>query len=110
SVRPPVLTRRLLSRENGKPVLKPNRPLILKDSVGNRKPRKGEASCVTEMSLLMACWKQNNFVDSLCSNEINTFYTCVHKAERQKLLSGELIENCIYTQTSFFQLIKSLRP
>ncbi|XP_007575591.1 PREDICTED: coiled-coil-helix-coiled-coil-helix domain-containing protein 1 [Poecilia mexicana] len=72
---------RLLSRENGKPVLKPNRPLILKDSVGNRKPRKGEASCVTEMSLLMACWKQNNFVDSLCSNEINTFYTCVHKAE-----------------------------
>lgn len=32
---------RLLSRENGKPVLKPNRPLVLKDSVANKKPKKG---------------------------------------------------------------------
>ncbi|KAM4730370.1 small ribosomal subunit protein mS37 [Anableps anableps] len=72
---------RMLSRQNGKPALKPNRPLVLKDSVANRKPKKGEASCITEMSLLMACWKQNNFVDSFCSNEVNTFYTCVQKAQ-----------------------------
>lgn len=36
-----------------------------------------EASCITEMALLMACWKQNNFVDSLCFSEMKSFYTCV---------------------------------
>ncbi|XP_006808374.1 coiled-coil-helix-coiled-coil-helix domain-containing protein 1 [Neolamprologus brichardi] len=72
---------RLLRGQNGKPVLKPNRALVLKDAVANRKPKKGEASCITEMSVLMACWKQNNFVDTLCSNEINSFYMCVEKAQ-----------------------------
>ncbi len=32
---------RLLSRQDGKPVLKPNRPLALKDAVANRKLKKG---------------------------------------------------------------------
>lgn len=32
---------RLLSRQNGKPVLKPNRTLALKDAVANRKLKKG---------------------------------------------------------------------
>ncbi|CAN9500191.1 unnamed protein product [Ophioblennius macclurei] len=73
---------RLLTREKGKPVLKPNRALVLKDEVANRKPRKGEASCITEMSLLMACWKQNNFVDSLCGSEVQNFYTCVSEAQK----------------------------
>ncbi|XP_038593681.1 coiled-coil-helix-coiled-coil-helix domain-containing protein 1 [Micropterus salmoides] len=72
---------RLLSRQNGKPVLKPNKTLALKDAVANRKLKKGEATCVTEMSVMMACWKQNNFVDGLCSNEMNAFYTCVAKAQ-----------------------------
>lgn len=72
---------RLLSRQNGKPVLKPNRTLALRDAVANRKPKKGEATCITEMSILMVCWKQNNFVDSLCSNEMKSFYTCVEKAQ-----------------------------
>ncbi|XP_034538418.1 coiled-coil-helix-coiled-coil-helix domain-containing protein 1 [Notolabrus celidotus] len=72
---------RLLSRQNGKPVLKPNRALVLKDSVANRKPKKGEATCVTEMSVLMVCWKQNNFVDGLCSDETRSFYNCVEKAK-----------------------------
>ncbi|XP_019959112.1 small ribosomal subunit protein mS37 [Paralichthys olivaceus] len=72
---------RLLSRHKGKPVLKPNRTLALRDAVANRKLQKGEASCITEMSVLMACWKQNTFVDGLCSNEINTFYACVKEAQ-----------------------------
>ncbi|CAL1577725.1 unnamed protein product [Knipowitschia caucasica] len=73
--------RRLLSRQNGKPVLRPTRPLSLKDAVANRKPHKGEATCITEMSLLMACWKQNNFVEDLCSTEVQNFYSCVHSAQ-----------------------------
>ncbi|KAK2848613.1 hypothetical protein Q5P01_008447 [Channa striata] len=72
---------RLISRRDGKPVLKPNRPLVLRDAVANRKLKRGEATCVTEMSLLMACWKQNNFVDGLCFEEMNTFYACVEKAQ-----------------------------
>uniref|UniRef100_A0A3P8RQZ4 Coiled-coil-helix-coiled-coil-helix domain containing 1 n=1 Tax=Amphiprion percula TaxID=161767 RepID=A0A3P8RQZ4_AMPPE len=43
--------------------------------------RLSEATCITEISILMACWKQNNFVDSLCCNETNAFYTCVAKAQ-----------------------------
>lgn len=72
---------RLISRQNGKPVLKPNRTLALRDAVANRKLKKGEATCVTEMSVLMACWKQNNFVDGLCSNELKGFETCVKNAQ-----------------------------
>ncbi|KAF1376146.1 hypothetical protein PFLUV_G00227680 [Perca fluviatilis] len=72
---------RLLSRQDGKPALKPNRPLVLRDAVANRKLKKGEATCITEMSVMMACWKQNNFVDGLCSSEMNAFYTCVNKAQ-----------------------------
>lgn len=40
-----------------------------------------EASCVTEMALLMACWKQNDFNSKLCSNELTVFYTCIEKAQ-----------------------------
>ncbi|XP_051937148.1 coiled-coil-helix-coiled-coil-helix domain-containing protein 1 [Hippocampus zosterae] len=72
---------RMLCKQNGKPVLKPNKPLVLKDSVTNRKPPKGEATCITELSVMMACWKQNNFVESLCSKEMGDFYSCVGKAQ-----------------------------
>ncbi|XP_077469492.1 small ribosomal subunit protein mS37 [Stigmatopora argus] len=72
---------RLLSKQNGKPVLKPNKPLVLKDRVTSRKPKKGEATCITELSIMMACWKQNNFVESLCSQEMDEFSFCVKKAQ-----------------------------
>ncbi|CAL8258546.1 unnamed protein product [Lota lota] len=72
---------RMLSKENGKALLKPNKPLVLKDEVANRKMKKGEATCITEMTTMMACWKQNNFVDALCPGEMRTFYTCVEKAQ-----------------------------
>ncbi|XP_077585071.1 small ribosomal subunit protein mS37 [Stigmatopora nigra] len=72
---------RLLSKQNGKPVLKPNKALVLKDRVTSRKPKKGEATCITELSIMMACWKQNNFVESLCSQEMDEFSSCVKKAQ-----------------------------
>ncbi|NP_001290594.1 coiled-coil-helix-coiled-coil-helix domain-containing protein 1 [Esox lucius] len=75
---------RMLSKNQKKPLLKPNKPLVLKDEVANRKMNKGEATCVTEMSMMMACWKQNNFVDALCSNEMQSFYKCVEKAQIAK--------------------------
>uniref|UniRef100_A0A8C5QY71 Coiled-coil-helix-coiled-coil-helix domain containing 1 n=1 Tax=Leptobrachium leishanense TaxID=445787 RepID=A0A8C5QY71_9ANUR len=72
---------KLLSRRGGKPLLKPNRALVLADRVANRKLGLGEASCVTEMSVMMACWKQNAFGDAACSNEIDAFFTCAKKAQ-----------------------------
>uniref|UniRef100_A0A8C7W5D1 Coiled-coil-helix-coiled-coil-helix domain containing 1 n=1 Tax=Oncorhynchus mykiss TaxID=8022 RepID=A0A8C7W5D1_ONCMY len=67
----------MLSRKQKKNVLKPNKPLSLKDEVTG-KLRKGiDAMCITEMSMMMACWKQNNFADALCSNEMQSFYKCI---------------------------------
>lgn len=86
----------MLNRRHQKPVLKPNKPLALRDEVGNRKIKKGEASCLTEMSVMVACWKQNNFVEALCSNEMQSFYKCVEKAqaarsEQQAVGQGRLL-------------------
>lgn len=30
---------------------------------------------------MMACWKQNDFNDTACAEEIRMFYDCVAKAE-----------------------------
>ncbi|XP_006630947.1 small ribosomal subunit protein mS37 [Lepisosteus oculatus] len=79
-----VKVRRLLSKEMGKPVLKPNKPLALRNEVANKKMRLGEASCITEMSLLMACWKESNFSDAACSKEVQTFYQCTAQAQAER--------------------------
>ncbi|KAM4704476.1 small ribosomal subunit protein mS37 [Rhinophrynus dorsalis] len=75
---------KLLSRRNGKPVLKPNKALALANTVANRKPKLGEASCITEMSVMMACWKQNTFSDTACAKEIQVFFDCIAKAQADK--------------------------
>ncbi|XP_076980493.1 small ribosomal subunit protein mS37 [Tamandua tetradactyla] len=64
-----------------RPVLKPNKPLILANRVGERRREKGEATCITEMSVMMACWKQNEFRDEACRKEIQEFFNCASKAE-----------------------------
>jgi len=87
---------RLVSKQQKRPVLKPNRPLYLKDSVANKKPKKGEATCITEMSQMMVCWKQNNFVEALCSNEMKSFYTCVEKAQAEARSKSDQMDS---TQT-----------
>lgn len=81
---------RMLSRQEKKPILKPNKPLALKDEVASRKMKKGEATCVTEMSMMMACWKQNNFVDALCAKEMKSFYGCVEKAQAEMKAKSKL--------------------
>uniref|UniRef100_A0A8C3S8Y3 Uncharacterized protein n=1 Tax=Chelydra serpentina TaxID=8475 RepID=A0A8C3S8Y3_CHESE len=47
-----------------------------------------EATCTTEMSLLMACWKQNEFSDAACAKEIQTFYDCVAKTDMGARIAG----------------------
>ncbi|NXM38466.1 CHCH1 protein, partial [Gymnorhina tibicen] len=50
-------------------------------AVANRREQPTEATCITEMSVMMACWKQNDFNDAPCAEEIRMFYDCVAKAE-----------------------------
>ncbi|KAJ6614780.1 hypothetical protein lerEdw1_015146 [Lerista edwardsae] len=64
-----------------RPPVKPPRPLVLGNQVSNRRLKLGEATCVTEMSLMMACWKRNEFNDAVCAKEIQTFLDCAAKAE-----------------------------
>ncbi|KAM9380107.1 small ribosomal subunit protein mS37 isoform 2-T2 [Phaethornis superciliosus] len=84
AVYPPWVTRwvsgqwRLRKRP---PAIRPTRPLVLANKVANRREQAGEATCITEMSVMMACWKQNDFNDAACTEEIRMFYDCVAKAE-----------------------------
>ncbi|KAB1270714.1 Coiled-coil-helix-coiled-coil-helix domain-containing protein 1 [Camelus dromedarius] len=64
-----------------KPILKPKKPLVLANHVGERRREKGEATCITEMSVMMACWKQNEFRDEACRKEIQDFFDCASRAE-----------------------------
>ncbi|NXO75366.1 CHCH1 protein, partial [Sitta europaea] len=48
-----------------------------------------EATCITEMSVMMACWKQNDFNDTPCAKEIKMFYDCVAKAENERKNQNE---------------------
>ncbi|ELK09528.1 coiled-coil-helix-coiled-coil-helix domain-containing protein 1 [Pteropus alecto] len=75
-----------------KPILKPNKPLILANRVGERRRERGEATCITEMSVMMACWKQNEFRDETCRKEIQDFFDCASKAEaarKMRSIQGE---------------------
>ncbi|XP_026566758.1 coiled-coil-helix-coiled-coil-helix domain-containing protein 1 [Pseudonaja textilis] len=69
--------------------IKAKLPLVLGDRVSNRRLKLGEASCVTEMALMMACWKANEFSDSACAKEITTFFECAAKAEAKKKATPE---------------------
>ncbi|XP_059518336.1 small ribosomal subunit protein mS37 [Myotis daubentonii] len=75
-----------------KPVLKPSKPLILANRIGERRRDRGEATCITEMSVMMACWKQNEFRDEACRKEIQDFFDCASKAEaarKMRSIQGE---------------------
>ncbi|XP_050544748.1 coiled-coil-helix-coiled-coil-helix domain-containing protein 1 [Daktulosphaira vitifoliae] len=61
-------------------------PLKLKNSVSGKGDRSKERACVHEMSIMFACFKKNEFDQSLCSEEINKFQTCskIHQVEKYK--------------------------
>ncbi|XP_073416149.1 small ribosomal subunit protein mS37 isoform X2 [Dendrobates tinctorius] len=48
-----------------------------------------EATCITEMSVLMACWKENAFSDSACSTAIKVFYDCVAREQKARKLGAQ---------------------
>ncbi|EMP27128.1 coiled-coil-helix-coiled-coil-helix domain-containing protein 1 [Chelonia mydas] len=90
-VYPAWLGRLATRQQRWVPTMCPTRPLVLANQVANCRLHLGEAMCTTEMSLPMACWKQNEFSDAACAKEIQTFYDCVAKtdAEHKERLKQE---------------------
>uniref|UniRef100_A0A8C4QIA0 CHCH domain-containing protein n=1 Tax=Eptatretus burgeri TaxID=7764 RepID=A0A8C4QIA0_EPTBU len=65
--------------------LKPHREMALLDRVANQRRPGEESPCVTEITVLMACWKTNNFEDLKCSDEIAAFRKCIATAKVSQL-------------------------
>ncbi|XP_054774146.1 small ribosomal subunit protein mS37-like [Lytechinus pictus] len=61
-----------------------SKPLALRDRVSLKKAKPEAATCITEMAVLMSCWKQHEFSDADCSEEISLFNKCLADAELLK--------------------------
>lgn len=56
-------------------------PPVLRNYVSNKRDKSTAAYCVEEMSIMMACWKRNDFNQQRCSNELRSFHKCVVEAQ-----------------------------
>ncbi|XP_030759377.1 coiled-coil-helix-coiled-coil-helix domain-containing protein 1 [Sitophilus oryzae] len=54
-------------------------PLKLKKRVSGKATKGSEVCCLHEMSILFACFKANDFNQSMCSKEIESFQKCYTK-------------------------------
>ncbi|KAJ8022779.1 Coiled-coil-helix-coiled-coil-helix domain-containing protein 1 [Holothuria leucospilota] len=61
-----------------------NKPFKLRDRVSLRRTKQGAASCISEMAVLMSCWKENDYSDKKCSKELETFNKCVAAAAAER--------------------------
>lgn len=52
------------------------RPMKLKSSVRCSRKDPGRSPCMQEMAALMSCWKNSEFSDLSCSEEIRQFVHC----------------------------------
>lgn len=68
----------------GKRIPESGKPFALIDKVASKSEAKGAATCLGEMSVLLDCWKGNNFSDAACAKEIVSFNTCVTDARAVK--------------------------
>lgn len=51
-------------------------PLKLKPVVSGKGEKSSDVCCIYEMSVMLSCFKDNDFDQSLCSKEIDMFKTC----------------------------------
>lgn len=71
-------------------------PLKLRGFVSGKSDSISEVSCIHEMSVMFACFKDNDFNQSLCSKEIDKFQRCytshltTKKAKKEKEAKGIL--------------------
>ncbi|XP_067671222.1 small ribosomal subunit protein mS37-like [Haliotis asinina] len=58
-------------------------PPILKDSVPETGGKTKVAVCLQQMNVMMACWKNNDFNERKCSEEIKAFSECIEKSNTE---------------------------
>lgn len=84
---PQVLSKKYATRE---PVPFQERlPLKLKNRVSGKGDNSNNVSCLYEMSLLFACFKENDFNQTLCSKEIANFQKCFTESTAKKTIRKE---------------------
>ncbi|XP_072165364.1 small ribosomal subunit protein mS37-like [Diadema setosum] len=100
----------IIMRNHYKPTeyINMSKPLALRDKVSLKRTRAEAATCITEMAVLMSCWKQHDFNDSDCSEEINLFNKCIAEAEatrRQLTQAGKTGSNQRLTSKQLNELL-----
>ncbi|XP_019357971.1 PREDICTED: coiled-coil-helix-coiled-coil-helix domain-containing protein 1 isoform X2 [Gavialis gangeticus] len=71
--------------------IRPPLPLVLDNRVLERRQEQPERPCLTEMMLLMSCWKKNEFSDPPCAGEIRAFHDCLAKS-KEKFTEQQSVE------------------
>lgn len=51
-------------------------PLRLKERVSGKSDSQEDVACLQEMAILLACMKNNDMAEPMCSKEIGTFRSC----------------------------------
>lgn len=59
-------------------------PLKLKAGVSGKGQKTSEACCIYEMSVMFACLKDNDFQQSMCGKEIESFQKCYSNNMKEK--------------------------
>lgn len=74
-------------------------PPVLRDYVSNKSDKSTSAQCVEEMSVMMACWKRNDFNQQRCSQELANFNKCAvaakaaEKVAKEAAREGKAVDN-----------------
>ncbi|XP_066960593.1 small ribosomal subunit protein mS37 [Macrobrachium rosenbergii] len=70
-------------------------PISLRDHVSGKSDKQKNVACIQELSVMLACLKDNDFSDSRCFKEINALKSCNEKymnSERLKKLQDRTSE------------------
>ncbi|XP_017768519.1 PREDICTED: coiled-coil-helix-coiled-coil-helix domain-containing protein 1 [Nicrophorus vespilloides] len=88
-------------------------PLKLKQRVSGKGDNSSDVCCIQEMSLMLACFKLNEFDQSLCSKEVQNFSKCyqghLQTKQKQKEMDEKGILRMGERNLSHKQLNKYLR-
>ncbi|KAJ8934128.1 hypothetical protein NQ314_013587 [Rhamnusium bicolor] len=72
-------------------------PLKLKPRVSGKGDKTSEVCCIYEMSVMLSCFKDNEFNQSLCSKEIEAFKKCYTNNLETKKAKKEKEAKCMLT-------------
>ncbi|XP_056631915.1 coiled-coil-helix-coiled-coil-helix domain-containing protein 1 [Diorhabda sublineata] len=64
-------------------------PLKLKGAVSGKGGKSSDVCCIYEMSIMFACFKENEFNQAVCSKEIESFKKCYKNHLDAKKLKEE---------------------